>query len=84
MLLISHILIACSSVLYTAYVFFRPSKSKLQITYALVAATLISGTYLVVIKPTHITQTCVTGLAYLAVMSLGIVLARNKLANSKV
>ena len=79
MILLSHILIAVFSVIYTIYLFFYPSKAKLNIVYALVAFTFITGGYLVFAKPAHLTQTCISGLVYLAVIMSGVVLVRRKL-----
>lgn len=45
----------------------------------LVGITMLSGTYLVVVKPTHMVQSCIEGLIYLAFVSFGIVSVRNKL-----
>ena len=80
MILIFHILTAISSVLYTAYVFFYPSQSKLRISYLGLTLTILTGTYLVITKPAHLTQTCVTGLVYIGVMLAGILAVRHKLA----
>jgi hypothetical protein len=79
-ILISHILIALSGLAYTAYALFSPSRPKLRASYILLALTTISGTYLTVLKPVHITQTCETGLAYVGVMLVGIFAVRHKLA----
>lgn len=80
MLLISHILIATASVLYTAYTFFAPSKNKLHVVYILIALTLLTGTYLIFTMPAHMAQTCQTGLVYLGVMLVGILAVRHRLA----
>lgn len=80
MALFLHILIAIGSVFYTGYVFFYPSKTKLRITYISVILTVISGSYLVFLKPTHMMQACFEGLLYIGVMLFGIIAVRNKLA----
>jgi hypothetical protein len=83
-LLISHIIIALSSVAYATYVFFRPSKSKFYVTYALVASTLISGTYLVITnRPVHLASSCISGLTYIGIVMVAIVPAHFKLAHVK-
>ena len=81
MVLLIHIAIACSSLVYTALVFLHPSKTKLHIAYSLVAATVASGVMLVIAKPAAMTQSCETGLMYLAFISVGIWATRNKLAS---
>lgn len=82
MIVFLHVLIALASMAYATYVFFSPSQSKLKISYGLVGATLASGTYLTVINPAHMVQTCTTGLIYLAVVSAAILSARHKLAGA--
>ncbi len=79
MILLIHIVIAISSVVYTIYLFLSPSRAKLRYSYLLVALTFVSGGFLVFAKPASLTQTCVTGLAYLAVMAVGIAAVRAKL-----
>lgn len=83
MMLISHIAIALLSIVFTAYVYFAPSKSKLRTSYILAALTVASGTWLVVSNPAHMVQACTSGLAYLAITFVGIALARNKLAAAR-
>jgi hypothetical protein len=82
-LLISHISIAIASMILTAITFVSPSKTKLRVIYALVAATLISGTALVVMNPVSMAKTCVTGLVYLSLVAVGIVATQKKLAVQK-
>ena len=79
MILPFHIVVALLSLVFTGLAFFKPSKPKLEISYALVILTLISGFTLVVSKPANLTQTCITGLAYLAIVLFGIISARQKL-----
>lgn len=68
MILILHILIALASIVCSGYAFFSPSKSKLQVSYALTALTLISGTYLVISTHSPLLSSCVSGLVYLAIV----------------
>ncbi|HTL39406.1 MAG TPA: hypothetical protein VL306_01155 [Methylomirabilota bacterium] len=79
-MIILHIIIAFSSLIYTAVLYLYPSYTKLRVSYILVGVTILTGFYLVLSKPAHMTQTCITGLCYLALVSLGIVSARYKLA----
>ena len=71
-----HVLIALVSMAYTTYLFFAPTRSRFRVAYVLIALTIISGTYLAVNVPAHIAQTCITGLTYIALVSIGIVAAR--------
>ncbi len=80
MVLLLHILIALASVAYATYVFFQPSKTRLHVSYALVATTLTSGFYLVVSHPAHLMQACLTGLMYLGVVAVFIASAHYQLA----
>jgi hypothetical protein len=85
MALVIHILIALTSIGYTTYIFFSPSDRKIKLSYLLVGSTVASGTYLVISRPpVHILQVCTTGLVYIGAMSVGIVLAKHKLARSKI
>jgi len=79
MILIAHIVIALSSVIYTAYVYISPSNKKLNAIYGLVGLTVASGTWLIVSNPSHMVSSCVSGLTYLGIMFFGIALARRKL-----
>lgn len=80
MVLVLHILIALTSIFYTGFVFLFPSHKKLNIAYVLVALTLISGTYLVLINMSHMISACFTGLIYLGFVTLGLVSTHRKLA----
>jgi hypothetical protein len=81
-MIIFHVIVASFSLIYSGFVLFFPSKPRLQIAYGLVAVTLASGFYLAWTIPAHITQTCITGLIYLAVVALEFVGARRRLAIS--
>jgi hypothetical protein len=83
MLLVYHICIASLSLFATGYTFLFPSKIKLQISYTLVALTFITGTFLVIENPAHLTQTCLTGITYLAVVTIGLIADHRKLATVK-
>jgi hypothetical protein len=80
MIVLLHVLIALTSVGYSTYAFFSPGQTKLRISYSLVAATLASGTYLVVSTHAALLQSCVTGLLYTGSVSIALASARRKLA----
>ncbi len=80
MVLLIHIAIAISSIIYTSYTYLNPSSSKLRLSYLFAALTLISGTYLIIIKPAHMVQSCMVGVMYLGFVSLAIMAAKKKLA----
>jgi len=77
--LIIHIVIAVSSLAAAGLAWLKPSRAKLRTSYVLVALTVATGTYLAVALPGHLTQTCVTGLTYLAIAFTGIAAAQRRL-----
>jgi hypothetical protein len=81
MIILTHVLIALSSVLFTALSFFNPSKAKLRTTYVLIASTLISGTYLVVSAQASLLRTCVSGLLFVTITSIVTHFSRVRLSN---
>lgn len=83
MILPIHITIALISVLFSTYVLISPTKTRLNISYALIALTLISGTYLVVITPAHMLQACASGLLFVAVTSAMSFAAHRKLVSAR-
>ena len=82
--LVTHIIIALSSVAYSTLLFFRPSITKVKITYGMMAFTIATGTYLVVTGPHHILSTCISGLVYVGAVSIGVIYAHQKLAREKI
>jgi hypothetical protein len=79
MVLVFHIIIALMSLVYATYVYFKPSNTKLRVSYIAIALTLISGTFLVFKNPSHMMETCLMGLFYTGVMTVGVVAAKRKL-----
>ncbi|MEK7594557.1 MAG: hypothetical protein AAB436_02900 [Patescibacteria group bacterium] len=69
MVVFAHVVIALSSLIYATYLFFRPSIKGLRASSGLVALTLVSGSYLVLLQPSHMVSACMSGLAYLAFVS---------------
>ena len=84
MLLFIHLVIALAGMTCTTYLYFKPSATTLRTSYALLAGTLLSGTYLVVSTGGHLIEACMAGLLYTGAIALGIVSARRKLADQKV
>ena len=83
MALLLHITIALASVGYTTFVFFSPSTNKLHVSYGFIAATLLSGFYLVWANPAHMLQACMSGLLYIGIVTCGLAAAHHKLASEK-
>lgn len=80
MIVLTHISIAFASMLLTSLAYFQPSKTKLKASLMFVALTLASGTYLVVSTHSNMLSACVSGLTYLGIVGLGLVLAARRLA----
>ena len=78
-----HVSIALSSIAYTTFLFFRPVAQRFIAAYGLVAATLGSGVYLVISTHSNLLQSCMSGIAYLGIVSAGIYAARIKLAKER-
>lgn len=78
-----HIIIALSSVAYTTYLLFSPSKLKFYVSYGLVGLTLLSGTILVIITHSPLLSACETGLLYSGIVLSGILAAHRRLAYSE-
>lgn len=83
MIVLLHVIIALTSIGITSYAYFRPTHSKLRVSYGLVGLTLASGLYLVWSMPAHMVQACTSGLIYLGIVTVGIVMARARLASQK-
>jgi hypothetical protein len=75
MLILVHVLIALASIAWITYLYLRPSARKFYPAYGLIAATLVSGTYLVISTGSPLLSSCVTGLVYLAVAGAGLLAA---------
>lgn len=74
-----HVAIALSSVAFTTYLLFRPTLRNVRTNYVLIGATLVSGTILVIASRANLLHACITGLAYVSIMTAGTALARRKI-----
>lgn len=83
MLLVTHIVIALSSIGFTSYLFISPAQNRFKYAYALIGSTLVSGVILVASAHSNLLSACTTGIAYLSVVSLGIAAAHKRLATSR-
>ncbi len=75
MIVLIHVFLAVSSLLYTSYLCIRPKSAKFYISYSGFVGTLVSGTYLVIHSHAQLLSACVSGLTYLALASFVTVLA---------
>lgn len=83
MLLIIHVLIALSSLLLSGWALGSPDVRKIKASYALVGATLFSGTILVISTSASLTSACLSGLAYSAAVSAMLITANIRLARAE-
>jgi hypothetical protein len=79
-----HICVALASLVVSTMLLFSPSRDGLRINAGLIIITLISGTYLVTVKPAHLLETCGLGLLYLGFVGVGTLAAHRKLARANV
>lgn len=84
MIVLIHVCIALSSILWTTLLFFAPSRRKFLVNYALIGATFASGTYLVISTHSQLLPACMAGLAYLTAVTVGTVLAHVRLERVRV
>lgn len=84
MFVVVHVLIALSSVVYTTYLFFAPTERKFYVSYGLVGATILSGSYLIWSTHSRLLPACIAGLVYIGAVSVGIVAARFRFARASV
>lgn len=84
MIILIHVIIALTSIAVASLVFFKPTMKKLFVSYGFIFATIASGTYLLVTIPSHILQSCLTGLTYLTIVSIATALAHVRLRQSDV
>jgi hypothetical protein len=80
MALLIHISIALASVGCATFAFFSPTQQRLIASYALIAATIASGTYLVFATSVSILHTCMSGLTYTAIVTTMVLATQRKLA----
>lgn len=79
-MVILHILLALSSLALASYNFYKPSNGKMDTSYGLAIATLLSGVALILINNASVLRTCLTGIAFFGIVSILNELARHRLA----
>ena len=82
-LLITHVSIALASIVIATRGLLRPSRVALKHSYAAVAATLTTGTILVIASRSDVLQSCITGLTYLAAMTVATAITHYRLATER-
>ena len=81
MILLAHIAIAVSSLLFAGFVSFAPSVGRLRASYVLIGLTLTSGIYLVASTHAALLTACTSGLLYLGTVTIAAISAKHRLAN---
>jgi hypothetical protein len=79
MIILIHVIIAFTSLIIASFAFFQPSIKKLIVSYGFVIATIGTGSYLLVTIPSHILQSCLSGLTYLTIVSIATIAAHVRL-----
>lgn len=83
-ILLIHITIAISSIILLSLSVIKPSKTKIKAGYGLIAATLGSGTFLVVSTNSPLKSSCISGLSYIAVATVLTVAAHRKIVKQEI
>lgn len=78
MIIVVHVITALASLVLATVLFFAPSVTKFRLSYGLVAATVSSGSYLIISNQSHLLSSCFSGLAYLAAVTTAITMAHRK------
>lgn len=77
-LLFIHLALAFSSIIFAGVVYASPTQTKFTLSYGLIAGTLVSGVLLTAGAPSHVVSSTVSGIIYLAIVSVATVAARRK------
>lgn len=80
MLIVTHIVFALLSLVQSTTAVVIPSRMAIRTSYALSAATLASGSYLVWSTHAALVSSCTTGLMYLAVIGALTAVAKKRLS----
>ncbi len=76
MVVFFHIFIAILSIVFATVALFKPVRVIFQLSYGFMAATLISGVYLVRLAPEKMLHVCISGLLYTVIVGVVTALAR--------
>jgi hypothetical protein len=82
MVVLLHVIIALSSIALSSYLYFKPIKKVMKASYGLIAGTVLSGSYLIITRPTHMLETCTVGLVYLAIVVAATLATQAKLRHA--
>ena len=70
MVLLIHIIIALSSLGVATLTYFKPTTKRIGTSYGFIVATVASGTALLIMNPSNLLHTCLSGLFYLTIVSI--------------
>lgn len=70
MVLLIHIIIALSSLGIATLTYFKPTTARIGTSYGFIVATVASGTALLIVNPSNLLHTCLSGLFYVTVVSI--------------
>ena len=82
MLLVLHLLVALSGLVASTLSVVKPTQVKINTSFGLVAATILSGSLLVITTHSPILSSCISGLVYTGVTLSLIISARHRLARA--
>lgn len=82
-MLIFHILIALTSLIFAGYTSIYPTMFKIRIMYAFTLLTTTTGISLTYTTPSHMVPSCIEGLLYLFLVISAIVYAKYKIGITK-
>jgi hypothetical membrane protein len=80
-MLLLHVMVALIGIFLSGFGAVFPSRKRLHATYAFIAFTLASGSFLVISTHSAILSACMTGLGYLAVTLSGAFITHRRLAH---
>ena len=66
MVLMLHITVALLGIILSTISLFAPTRTSLRSSYAAIAITVTTGAILTIQAPTHLIETCIVGLLYVA------------------
>ena len=82
-MLFIHLAVALTSIIVTGSAVARPSRVRLRFSYLMVVLTIISGTFLVGATHSPMLSACISGLVFIGVSLIAIVIAQRRLVGNE-
>lgn len=79
MIVAVHIFSALTTLILAGRAYFKPQSRLISAALGLFGVTIVSGTYLVLTKPTHILSVCLSGLLYSGFVGISLYAAKRRL-----